>query len=509
MSRILPPRPNLEHLKSQARALLRALQEHHAESLERYRVAAAKQLEEPVQLADAQLVIAREYGFPSWPRLKSHIEALGRAEDPVATLVSAVKANDPVALAEVLDRVPALGTRLNESLPGLPFGATPLLAAVSHGDREMIDQLLTAGSDINQKSHWWAGGFGVLDTAAPELAPWLLERGAILEPVAAARLGMMDALRTMVAGDPGSVHARGGDGHTPLHEAASLEIAKFLVEHGAEVNAIDVDHESTPAQYLIREQDIVRYLVEQGARTDILMAAALGDLALVRRHLDADPSAVRVTASSRSFPMRNPRAGGPIYFWTLGRDKSPHVVAREFGHEAVVQLLLERTPDKLKLALAAELGDEDLLRRLLAANPRLVQVLRPAEQRKLPDAARDSNPAALRLMLAAGWPVDVRGDHGATALHWAAWHGGREMVQEILRYRPSLEIRSEDFDMTPLGWLLHGSVNGWHCETGDFAGTLETLLEAGARVPVIGPEREMSDAVRAVLAKRDVRGAGS
>jgi ankyrin repeat protein len=109
-------------------------------------------------------------------------------------------------------------------------------------------------------------------------------------------------------------------------------------------------------------------------------------------------------------------------------------------------------------------------------------------------------------MLAAGWPVDARGDHGATALHWAAWHGGREMVQEILRYRPSLEIRSEDFDMTPLGWLLHGSVNGWHCETGDFAGTLQTLLEAGARVPVIGPEREMSDAVRTVLAKRDVRG---
>jgi ankyrin repeat protein len=176
-------------------------------------------------------------------------------------------------------------------------------------------------------------------------------------------------------------------------------------------------------------------------------------------------------------------------------------VAREFGHEAVLRLLLERTPDKLKASIAAQLGDEGLLRGLLAADPRLVQRLSAAERRKLPDAARDSNVAALRLMLESGWPVDARGDHGATALHWAAWHGSREMVREILRFQPSLEIRSEEFDMTPLGWLIHGSLNGWHCETGDFAGTLETLLEAGAKIPDMPPSIKMSDPVRQVLAR--------
>ena len=506
MSRILPPRPNLEHLKSQAKTLLGALEDQVAEALERVRSVTGAALDRTPRLADAQLVIAREYGFPSWPRLKAHIEGLARAENPVATLVNAVKANDLADVADVLERVPVLRERLNEPLAGLPFGGTVLLSAVSNGNREMMELLLGAGADINQKSVWWAGGFGVLDSSTPELADWLIERGARLDPVSAARLGRLEELREMVARDPKAVHARGGDGHTPLHEAANLDIAQFLVEHGADVNALDVDHESTPAQYLVRDQqDIVRYLIARGSRTDILMAAALGDLTLVQRHLDAGRDAVRVTVSSRFFPMRHPHAGGTIYNWTLGRGKSPHVVAREFGHEEVVQLLLKHTPDDLQLALAVDLGDEELFRRLLQAQPRLVKSLRPAELRKLADAARDRNLDALRLMLAAGWPLDARGDDDGTALHWAAWHGNREMVKEILHYHPNLEIRGDQHNMTALGWLIHGSLNSWHCKDGDYAGALLELLEAGAKVPTLRPEAEMSDAVRAVLARQEGR----
>jgi hypothetical protein len=71
MSRTLPPRPNLEHLKKQAKDLLGDLQRQDPES----------------KLADALHAIAREYGFSSWPRLKAHVEALpgesGSAEAPV------------------------------------------------------------------------------------------------------------------------------------------------------------------------------------------------------------------------------------------------------------------------------------------------------------------------------------------------------------------------------------------------------------------------------------------
>jgi ankyrin repeat protein len=216
-----------------------------------------------------------------------------------------------------------------------------------------------------------------------------------------------------------------------------VAIAEYLLANGAELDAVDVDHESTPAQYLVREhQDIVRLLVSRGCRTDLLMAAALGDVELARRHLDADPASVRMSVSEASFPKRNLHSGGTIYTWTLGSNKTPHAVAREFKHQDVFQLLMDRTPDDLKLALACELGDEALFRRLLAARPDMVKSLGPAELRKLPDAARNQNRDAVRLMLAAGWPPDVRGDHGGTALHWAAWLGDTPTVRRYYSPNP-------------------------------------------------------------------------
>ena len=63
---------------------------------------------------------------------------------------------------------------------------------------------------------------------------------------------MMPKLTELVAADPAVVHARGGDGQTPLHFASTVEIAEFLLANGAEIDARDVDHESTPAQYMLR-----------------------------------------------------------------------------------------------------------------------------------------------------------------------------------------------------------------------------------------------------------------
>ena len=56
--------------------------------------------------------------------------------------------------------------------------------------------------------------------------------------------------------------------------------------------------------------DVARYLVERGCTTDILLAAAVGDLDRVRKHLDADADCIKVRASAECFPKVNPRAGG-------------------------------------------------------------------------------------------------------------------------------------------------------------------------------------------------------
>jgi len=132
-------------------------------------------------------------------------------------------------------------------------------------------------------------------------------------------------------------------------------------------------------------------------------------------------------------------------------------VAKEFGHDRILGLLNERSPADVRLVAAGWAADEFGITQLLAENPGLVARLSKADQRQLAHAARNNNLPAVRAMLAAGWPFDVTGQHRATPLHWAAFHGNAEMVEEILRYKPPLECTDADFNGTPLRWAIHGS----------------------------------------------------
>lgn len=487
MSRRLPEKPNLQHLKKQAKELLGTMP--------------------GAKLAQAQHALAKEYGFANWAALKVHVESLGQT--PFETLSTAVLAMDAARVRALLQRHPELRTTINDPMPNYSFGAQALFAAVQRSDRATIDVLLGAGADINKRTDWWAGGFGVLDDCDPGMVDFLVERGAVHNAHSAARLGLLDKLDQIVAGNPDAVHARGGDGQTPLHFASTVEVARFLLDHGADIDARDIDHESTPAQYMLRvdqkrhypheRQDVARFLVARGCTTDILMASALGDLDRVRQHLDRDPASIRMNVSWDWFPRKNPQAGGTIYIWQLGWNRTPHSVARTFGHEDVFRFLMERTPENLKFALACELGDEEVFRAFLKKNPRAVETISEEDLRKLPNAAQDNNIPAVRLMLEAGWPVNTRGDAGAMALHWAGFHGNAEMARTILPFHPDLEMKSIEYAGTALSWAIYGSGNGWHRDTGDYVGTVQALLGAGATVPEHAAKLEPSDAVAEVL----------
>jgi len=487
MSRELPAKPSLEFLRKQAKQIQRTMTQS--------------------KLADAQHALAREYGFANWARLKSYAVTFGLP--PAEALTAAIRDSDAQRAGELLESHAELRARINEPLLNYGSGDHALFAAVQRSDRATIDVLLRAGADIRRRTEWWAGGFGVLDDCDPSLVDSLIERGAIIDAHAAARLGMLAKLADMVARDPNVVHARGGHGQTPLHFASTVEIAAFLLDHGAEMDALDVEHESTPAQYTLRvqqmrhyprvRQDVARYLVSRGCRTDLLMATALGDVNLVRHHLDTDPAGIRMSVSEVWFPKKDPRAGGTIYISMLGANRTAHAVARDFGHEEVFELLMERTPEDLKLALACELGDECTFEIYLAGNPDVTKMLSDAERQKLPAAAQSNNTNAVRLMLEADWPVNTPGEMGATALHWAGFNGNAAMAREILRFHPDLELKSQEYSGTALSWALYASGNGWHRDTGDFVGTVRALLDAGATLPPDHEALEPSDAVLEVL----------
>ena len=407
-----------------------------------------------------------------------------------AEAMAAFHADDAAGMRAALSRYPALRAAINEPIG--PFDAPVIIYAKS---REMLDALLDAGADINGRSTWWAGSFGLLDLAAPDVAAYAITRGATLDAHSAARLGFVDALRSMLAADPQVVHARGGDGQTPLHFASTVEIADLLLDAGADIDALDVDHESTPAQYMVgQRQAVARHLVAKGCRTDLLMTAALGDLARTRQHLDADPASIAMRVNDDWFPKRNPKAGGTIYNWTLDFHASAHEVAKRFGHSEVLDLLFQRTPPAARVIEACWLEDEARVREFRGAVLDVAGSLDDRQRRLFAHAARNNKTAAVRLMLECGLPPTATGQHDGTPLHWAAY-GNADMVRELLRFNPPLEATDRDFKATPIGWAIHGSEHGWYVSTGRHAEVVELLLRAGAKRP---------DAVSGAPAVRDV-----
>src|SRR5262249_58362120 len=97
-------------------------------------------------------------------------------------------------VCRVLADHPQLKAQLNEPMAGYGFGMQPILAAVQRTDRKTIDVLLRSGADINIRSKWWAGGFGVLDDSDPDMVDFLIERGAVVHADAPAPLGRRSRL---------------------------------------------------------------------------------------------------------------------------------------------------------------------------------------------------------------------------------------------------------------------------------------------------------------------------
>lgn len=507
-TRELPARPNLEHLKNQARKLQRQAIEADASAKVRFEAAGVET--SPPKLADALHVIAREHGFDNWPALKLHVEIA--SDDAVAAVTAAIKANDAKLVRDVVGRHPLLRERINEPLPELSFDIPAIIAAVHKNNREMVEALLDAGANINERSHWWAGGFGVLDSARPEMAEYLIGRGATVDIHAAARLGKRERVLELLEEDPDLVHARGGDGQLPLHFAATVEIASLLLEYGAEIDARDIDHESTAAQYMVCERqymewrepyrhDVARFLISRGAQADILMASAVGDLALVERILNDDPDTVRTTVSERNFPKSDPKSGGCIYIYGFGMTKSPHMVARQFGHKAVFDLLMQRSAPWLRLVQAAEISDEALVREIMQKHPALLTRLSGNAARRIIGTALRNNAGAVELLLKQGWPATATLDNQQTALHYAAWHGNVAMARALMEHGAAVNVFETEHGGSPLAWALHGSLHSWERDKGDYPAVARALLAAGASVPAAErPLEGIDEALEAVLA---------
>ena len=117
--RELPARPNLEHLKKQARLLLRGSLRAEPAAMDRFREVHVSLATGTPKLADAQHVIAREYGFDTWANLKVQIGAL--SDDPMEALTAAIKANEAALLRQVLVAVSGIEGKIGRAATQLQF----------------------------------------------------------------------------------------------------------------------------------------------------------------------------------------------------------------------------------------------------------------------------------------------------------------------------------------------------------------------------------------------------
>ena len=323
--RPLPSNPSLDHLKYQAKDLRKAHAARNAEAAQRLRefhprfsrATDAEIFDTHLSLGDAQLAIARESGFPSWARLKRHIEKPTlsdhlnlphheRIEDPTFRRgVDLLDAGDVAGLRAHLNQHPNL-VRQRVAFEGGNYFRNPTLVEFA------------AENPVRR---------GKLPDTILDVVKVILSAG--VEPSA--------LNETMMLVSTGCV---------PRVCRVQVPFIDLLYEHGADPNS------AVRAAALHHELESVNALIKCGAQIDFPVAAALGGIEEARRLLPVassedrhlalslasdfgDVEIVRLLLDAGEDPNRYNPVGGHSHTTPLHQ-------AAGAGHEDVVQLLVTR-----------------------------------------------------------------------------------------------------------------------------------------------------------------------
>jgi ankyrin repeat protein len=303
-TRVMRENPDIDQLRRQARELLEAYRAQSPEAV--LEVEACHRTATPATFAlhDAQFVLARSYGFESWPKLKAGVEGV-----TTKRLHDAVKKGDLETVRALLARRP----EIVDLLPAGPSGSEirTLHIAVMARDVEMTRLLLEAGADTRD------GIWPNRDATGPrtiaeergydEIVALMTaheeKRGARVvnaldDGVRRLRDAMMtggeEAVIAVFESEPALADMCPPDGVTMLHRAAQyglLRVARWLLDHGADVNKPSQPDfwrwkGRTPLEFAVWEfaadsdrsarAATAALLIERGAELTPLAAAALG-----------------------------------------------------------------------------------------------------------------------------------------------------------------------------------------------------------------------------------------
>jgi ankyrin repeat protein len=347
-TRRLPKQPSLEQLRKQAKDLLSQYRGGDPSA-----VAEVQQFErrpDPATFAlnDAQRVLARAYGYESWPKLKAFVDGAN-----VAKLADAVRAGDAAQVRILLHARPELvnmDMAENDEHRALHY-------AVLGRDAAMVKLLMEAGADAHKGIFPHRDATSALamarDRGYEEVVAVIEEEerlrraemscpNASISPVQdeinhSIRKGDYATAIRLLQSDGSLIQACDRDGRSPLHVAAqetNEEMVAWLLSRSANVRKQDI-HGLTPLDCAALAADprnevakgfpaVARQLLERGAEVTIRAAVAMADAPRIRELARENPAVVREIDSAR---------GGLLS------------VAVNHGHLEIVRLLLDLGAD--------------------------------------------------------------------------------------------------------------------------------------------------------------------
>jgi ankyrin repeat protein len=474
-ARQLPPRPNLDQLGRQAKELLQLARNGHSDALARFRALPAHSsrnartlADEPLALHDAQSVIAREYGFPSWNSLRERVEELtlefgaacdefvqaatdgrrDRAERLLtlhpaiakANLYTALVLGDAEEVAARLARDPSVATATGGVRGWQPLHYlcyTSLARGSAQREEGLVlatRQLLSRGVDADLRFPWkhhevfrpvlWGA---VCVVRSLSLARALLEHGAnpsdgvtLTLAASGSDVAALDLLHEFGV-DPDGPWATDGSTalYAILHWSDRPDGARWLIEHGAAVDAVFEANGEAPLHVVAARwgADLADALVGRGAD-------------VTRRRSDG---------------------------------RTPYEIAVLSGNDSVAEWLLAHGASDVvrevdRMVAACSRGDRAAAVAMMTAHPTLRDEIGPKHYDALYRAAERNDTAALEALLACGFDPD-RGDEsiGMNALHKAAMAGWPDAVRVLLAHGASVAARDREFHATPLVCAAEGS----------------------------------------------------
>jgi ankyrin repeat protein len=534
----LPDRLNLDHLKKQAKELIRRYRARDAAAMARFRrtLPVAADLNDnsivglELRLHDAQSCLAREHGFASWPDLKRYVEVQAAAQKqrtdrvrhwlqliyrgdvsntagrPNLRVGLRMLVEDPGLVADDPYLACAIGdenalrqaTRADPSWvnrSGGPLRLPPLFAVVHSGllrveeFRERLHRcaqlLIAAGADVNQAiySRWPPASLEKPDMRYP------------LSTLYGAAGANHDVVLTRLLLDAG---ADPNDGESLYHSLENPACTRLLLEYGARIAESNAIYRSVD----LEDDTALRLLLQHGGDpNEPARNAPLTDWdsplawAIYRRR----PNHVKALLDAGADPLRPTPEG-----------LSPYRLALQFGLTDAAALLRAQTDapdisDEERFVAACARGDEAEARAMASRRPDLPASLSPAQLRLLPDMAAAGADDAVKLMVRLGWPIAVRGgDWDASALNLAVFRGDAGLTRFLLEHGAKWTEQHGHGD-NACGTLSWASCNE-PVEGGDWTGCARALLDHGMpgattvpddpeRVLIAGVRKQFSDEV--------------